>query len=170
MLRRTRQMHNTLTAARGRSARFWIAAWCVASMTLWTAGCITAAIRPPSDARCLTVSMLLTGYCNCGKCCNWERSWLRGPTISSGPHKGEPKKVGFTSSGTEARHGTIAADIARYPYGTIVEIPGYGFGRVEDTGSAIKGDHLDLWFSDHDQAQQWGHQRKPVKIWLPLKR
>jgi 3D (Asp-Asp-Asp) domain-containing protein len=152
------------------SVRFWIAAWCAASLALWTAGCITAAIRPPADARCMTVPMLLTGYCNCGKCCNWESSWLRGPTISSGPHKGEPKKVGFTSGGTEARHGTIAADIARYPYGTIVEIPGYGFGRVEDTGSAIKGDHLDLWFPDHDKAQQWGHQRKLVKIWLPLKR
>ena len=141
-------------------------------MSFWPAGCITSAFRPPADARCMTVPMLLTGYCNCGKCCNWQRPWLGlgGPVISSGPHKGEPKKVGFTSSGTEARHGTIAADVSRYPYGTIVEIPGYGMGRVEDTGGAIKGDHMDLWFPDHEQAMRWGRQQKAVKIWLPTGR
>ena len=127
------------------------------------------AIRPPPDARCFAVPMETTGYCNCGKCCNWESTWLGlgDPVVSRGPHKGDVKKVGFTSSGTEARRGTIAADLSRYPYGTILEIPGYGQGRVEDTGSAIKGDHIDLWFSDHDRALQWGRQKKTVKIWLP---
>ena len=116
--------------------------------------------------------MELTGYCNCGKCCNWERSWLGlgSPVISTGPHRGDPKKVGYTSTGTEARHGTIAADTARYPYGTLVEIPGYGIGRVEDTGGAIRGDHMDLWFPNHDQALHWGKQRKMVKIWLSYNR
>jgi 3D (Asp-Asp-Asp) domain-containing protein len=136
-------------------------------MILWTVGCVTEAIRSPPAGRCIVVPMELTGYCNCGKCCNWESTWFGGPVIASGPHKGEPKKVGFTSCGAEARHGTLAADIARYPYGTIVEVPGYGFGRVEDSGRAIKGDHMDLWFPEHDQALQWGHQRKLVKIWLP---
>ena len=137
-------------------------------MLLWTAGCVTSSFRPPVGARYITVNMELTGYCNCGKCCSWERSWggLGSPVISAGPHKGDPKKVGYTSSGTEARHGTIAADTSHYPYGTLVEIPGYGIGRVEDTGGAIKGEHLDLWFSDHDQALRWGKQRKWVKIWL----
>ena len=116
--------------------------------------------------------MELTGYCNCGKCCNWKRTWLGlgSPVIATGPHKGDPKKIGYTSSGTEAKHGTIAADIGRYPYGTLVEIPGYGMGRVEDTGGAIRGDHLDLWFSDHDQAIHWGKQHKRIKIWLPSER
>ena len=140
-------------------------------MALWTTGCVTI-YRPPPNARCITVPLELTGYCNCGKCCNWEHSWLGmgGAVIASGPHKGEPKKVGYTSSGTEARHGTLAADISRYPYGTLVEIPGYGTGRVEDTGGAIRGDHMDLWFSDHDQALHWGKQRKMVKIWLSSER
>ena len=155
-----------------RLARFRMAVWCVVSIALWTAGCITAPFRPPTSARCIAVPMELTGYCNCGKCCNWERTWfgLGDPVIRSGMHKGDLKKVGYTSSGTEARHGTLAADIARYPYGTIVEIPGYGIGRVEDTGGAIHGDHMDLWFPDHDQAMHWGRQRKLVKVWLSLKR
>jgi 3D (Asp-Asp-Asp) domain-containing protein len=153
-------------------ARFWIAVWCLASLLLWTAGCITSAMRPPPGARCIVVPMTVTGYCNCGACCSWESTWfgLGSPVISAGPRKGVVKKIGFTSSGTEARHGTIAADVSRYPYGTLMEVPGYGTGRVEDTGGAIKGDHIDLWFDDHDQARQWGRQRKMVKIWLSYNR
>jgi 3D (Asp-Asp-Asp) domain-containing protein len=112
--------------------------------------------------------METTGYCDCGKCCGWESTWfgLGSPVVSAGPRKGDVKKVGCTSSGTETRHGTIAADVSRYPYGTIMEIPGYGRGRVEDIGGAIKGDHIDLWFSDHDRAMQWGRQKKVVRVWL----
>jgi len=156
----------------GRLAPFGFLVGCLVALSMWTTGCISTGFRPPSDARCITVPMELTGYCNCGKCCNWRRTWfgLGSPVIATGAHKGEPKKVGFTSSGTEARHGTIAADISRYPYGTIVEVPGYGIGRVEDIGGAIKGDHLDLWFPEHEQALHWGHQRKMVKIWLPSER
>ena len=147
-------------------------AWFLFSLALWTAGCISMGVGPLSgtaDSRYSVVTMALTGYCNCGKCCNWHRTWfgLGSPVISSGPHKGDPKKVGYTSRGTEAKHGTLAADISRYPYGTIVYVPGYGYGVVEDTGGAIKGDHMDLWFPNHDEALCWGKQRRTVKIWLP---
>ena len=43
----------------------------------------------------------------------------------------------MTASGTRARHGTLAADTSVLPFGTVVEVPGYGFGRVEDRGGAI---------------------------------
>ena len=45
-------------------------------------------------------------------------------------------------------------------------IPGYGYGRVEDRGGAIKGYHIDLWFDDHDDALAWGSKKQKVKVWL----
>jgi len=58
--------------------------------------------------------------------------------------------------------GTIAADWAHIPPRTRIYIPGYGWGRVEDKGSAIKGpQRLDLFFNSHKEALQWG--RKTVR-------
>ena len=160
-----------ITAPRRRQARTWIAFGAVAVMSLGSTGCITTNLRPP-DTRGKVVNMEVTGYCNCGKCCSWESTWfgLGSPVVSAGAQKGAVKKVGLTSSGTEAKHGTIAADVSRYPYGTIMEIPGYGLGRVEDTGGAIRGDHIDLWFDEHQQALQWGRKRRLVRVWLAADR
>jgi len=115
------------------------------------------------------MTLEVTGYCNCGLCCSWRRSWLGlGPAVvNSGPNKGRPKQVGFTASGTRAAHGTLAADTAVLPFGSIVYIPGYGHGRVEDRGGAIKGKCLDLWFPSHEEAMQWGRKRMNVRVWLP---
>lgn len=109
-----------------------------------------------------------TGYCNCGKCCGWERSFLGlgHPVYSYGVNKGKPKKIGVTASGTTARHGTIAADTRLLPFKTVIYVPGYGYGRVEDRGGAIKGAKLDLWFPSHQQALKWGRRRMKVKVWL----
>ena len=47
------------------------------------------------------------------------------------------------------RKGTIAADTAHYPFGTKMYIPGYGWGVVEDRGSAIKGpNRLDIFYRE----------------------
>jgi 3D (Asp-Asp-Asp) domain-containing protein len=115
------------------------------------------------------MTMEVTGYCNCGHCCGWERSWLGlgAPVISSGPNKGRPKAVGMTASGTRAQHGTIAADTAVLPFGTIVYVPGYGYGRVEDRGGAITGRRLDLWYPSHEDAKVWGRKRMNVRVWRP---
>ena len=113
------------------------------------------------------VSMEVTGYCKCGKCCGWERNWRFQPVYAYGPNKGRPKAVGITATGTRARPGTIAADTDFYPFGTIMYVPGYGWGRVEDIGGAIKGKHIDLYFSSHKKALQWGRKRREVKVWIP---
>jgi 3D (Asp-Asp-Asp) domain-containing protein len=81
--------------------------------------------------------------------------------------KGERKKVGQTASGTQAEIGTIAADTTLYPFGTILYVPGYGYGRVEDRGGAIKGNRLDVFFKKHRQAEQWGRATVNVHVWLP---
>ena len=133
------------------------------------AGCGCARIRPPAGTRPVESVLLATGYCRCGKCCNWRRTWYGRPVYASGPLKGQRKKVGQTAGGTRARHGTIAADTARYPFGTVMYVEGYGYGRVEDRGGKIKGDHIDLFFHSHRKALEWGRRRLKVNIWLPGK-
>lgn len=135
---------------------------------LLAAGCAGCArIRPPKRTEPVRRTMLTTGYCKCGKCCGWKRTWYGRPVFASGPNKGKPKRVGITASGTKARHGTIAADTSKYPFGTVMYIEGYGYGRVEDRGGAIKGDHIDLFFHSHKAALEWGRQWVQVKVWIP---
>jgi len=127
-------------------------------------GC--ARFRPPRGVKPKVATLLTTGYCKCGKCCSWKRNWLLRPVYATGPLKGKVKKVGVTASGTKARKGTIAADTRIFPFGTILYIEGYGYGRVEDRGGAIKGNHIDLYFRTHQQALEWGKKTKRVKVWL----
>ena len=127
-------------------------------------------IRPRRGSKPRLYALKTTGYCPCGKCCGWKRNWFGRPVISSGPNKGKPKAVGITSSGARARPGTIAADRKIFPYGTIMYIPGYGYGRVEDTGGDIKGYHIDLFFRHHSAARKWGVQKKKAKVWFPSRR
>lgn len=108
--------------------------------------------------------VLVTAYCNCGECCGWEFSLLGfGPPVYAyGPQKGRRKKVGVTARGTVARLGTVAADPKVYPFGTRLQIPGYGTGVVEDVGGAITGRHVDVWMPSHETALRWG--RRNLKV------
>lgn len=114
--------------------------------------------------------MLVTAYDAGQESTGWKRKYgccLMPPVYAYGPNKGKPKKVGITASGTKAGKGTIAADIRRYPYGTKMHVPGYGWGTVEDRGSAIVGDHIDVFFPDHDDAMAWGKKYLDVTIIKP---
>lgn len=114
-----------------------------------------------------TREMIVTAYSSDRISTNWRRGKLFfwKTYIASGPNKGKPKKVGITSSGSRAKKGTLAADIRYYPYGTIMKIPGYGKGVVQDTGGAIKGpNRIDVYFSTRKRALKWGRQPLPVKI------
>lgn len=138
------------------------------SLFLIFVGC--SSIHPPRGAQRQTMIIEATGYCPCGQCCGWRRSWVPPfrPIYSSGPLKGKPKKVGITARGTKAKPGTIAADTRFYPFGTVMNIPGYGYGKVEDRGGAIKGPaRIDLFFKTHEQALKWGRRRVSVYVWRP---
>ncbi len=135
-------------------------------------GCSTRDIRhrPPArisagDARPYVLEV--TGYCHCGACCGWTRNWRGRPVYAYGPLRGQRKEVGVTASGARVRPGTIAADTSIFPFGTIMYVPGYGYGIVEDRGGAIKGYKIDLYFRSHQQALEWGRQRKEVRVWMP---
>ena len=139
------------------------------SAALALAGCLmmgdfgNRSLRPPAGAQSHRYVLQTTGYCPCKICCGWHRNWLFAPVTADGHFK----KVGYTASGTKARPGTIAADTSIFPFGTIMYIPGYGYGRVEDRGADIKGWHIDLFFYDHADAKTWGNTRRYVDVWFP---
>ena len=142
-----------------RSALLFAAALALAG------GCYS--ISPPQHASMGERSLSVTGYCKCGDCCGWERNWLLRPVNASGPQRGTRKAVGVTASGTRAKPGVISADTTRYPLGSVMYVPGYGYGRVEDRGSGVKGDHIEVYFNSHRQATAWGRQRLRVRVWSP---
>ncbi len=70
---------------------------------------------------------------------------------------------GLTARGTRAGYGVCAADPC-VPFGTRLWIEGYGFATVEDRGGDIRGERLDLWFSDVHTALAWGRRRVRVVV------
>ena len=73
--------------------------------------------------------------------------------------------TGLTKAGTTPVSGhVIAADPAVLPLGSIVHIEGMGRRQVQDTGSAIRGRHLDIFFDDCAEARRWGRQQRAVRI------
>lgn len=69
---------------------------------------------------------------------------------------------GRTSTGIPTGWGVVAVDPAVIPLGTRMTIPGYGEGVAADTGSAVRGAMIDVWFPKCSQALEWG--RKVVTI------
>ena len=71
---------------------------------------------------------------------------------------------GHTSSGLPVGPGVVAVDPAVIRLGTRMTIPGYGEGVAADTGSAVTGYTIDLWFPTLADALAWG--RRTVTITL----
>jgi 3D (Asp-Asp-Asp) domain-containing protein len=105
----------------------------------------------PADTHKKVVWLEVTAYCSCPKCC--------------GPHA-----RGLTASGRSIAYNGgrfVAADTRLFKFGTRLSIPGYAAGEpveVIDRGGAIKGYHIDVFFSSHEQAKQWGRQRIAVTV------
>ncbi len=77
---------------------------------------------------------------------------------------------GITATGTVARVGAIAVDPNVIPLGTkmyIVSADGqyvYGYCVAEDTGGAIKGNTVDLYYNTYDECIQFG--RRSVLVYI----
>jgi cystine transport system substrate-binding protein len=71
---------------------------------------------------------------------------------------------GRTASGLPTGWGIVAVDPSVIPLGTRMTIPGYGEGVAADTGGAVRGATIDLWFPTIAEAMAWG--RKTVTITL----
>lgn len=108
-----------------------------------------AAVEPLED-RTLPEGIFLGtftvyAYCPCTRCCG---QWSGGPT----------------ASGTMPEEGrTLAADWDVLPAGTEVYLEGIGWRTVEDTGSGIAGDKLDLYMDSHQEALAFGVRE--LEVW-----
>lgn len=77
-------------------------------------------------------------------------------------------QYGVTYSGVPVKrdlYSTIAADLEVFPIGTILFIPGYGYGVVADKGAAIQGNKIDLYYETvEDVYSEWG--KKEVEVYV----
>ncbi|NLC76855.1 MAG: DUF348 domain-containing protein [Clostridia bacterium] len=69
-----------------------------------------------------------------------------------------------TYTGTWPKRGTIAVDPKVIPLGTELYVEGYGAGKAEDIGSAIKGNRIDVFVDTEEEAVKWG--RRKVKVYI----
>ena len=107
----------------------------------------TASGQPEEDetetgTRGVSLGMFTTtGYCNCSRC--------------SGGHS-------LTYSGTvpKAKH-TISADLEVFPLGTKLMI-GDVIYTVEDMGSSVNGNWLDIYYDNHEAAVTHGMKTEEV--------
>lgn len=73
---------------------------------------------------------------------------------------------GITASGTPVQAGvTVAADPDVLPLGSAVYIEGVGLRYVQDTGSAVKGNALDVAVDTHSEALAWSGYGTH-RVWL----
>jgi len=88
---------------------------------------------------------------------------------SCGKYPGHPA-YGITASGTHAQYGTVAVDPKVIPLGTRMYIESadgsfvYGYCVAEDTGGAIKGNKVDLFFNTNSECMQFG--RRSVNVYI----
>lgn len=71
---------------------------------------------------------------------------------------------GFTATGLPVGWGVAAVDPRVIPLGTRMIVPGYGEAIAADTGSAIQGTVIDLWFPTAAQAFAWGTRTVTITL------
>jgi len=96
-------------------------------------------LGPPTTQR-----YRVSAYCPCEQCCGEFAD-------------------GITASGYRLKKGDKLC-ASPLPFGTILDIPGYGVVPVLDRGGAIKGSRIDIFFDTHEEALDWGIKYLPVKI------
>ncbi|NLO89816.1 MAG: DUF348 domain-containing protein [Clostridia bacterium] len=84
--------------------------------------------------------------------------------VSAYTHTGNP-----TATGEMPKKGTIAVDSRVIPLGTKLYVEGYGYGTASDTGGGIKGERLDVFFENKEQALKWGIKKVEVHVLEEIK-
>jgi len=93
------------------------------------------------------VEVIATAYCACKMCCG---KWVDG----------------YTATMSRAKEGrTIAVDPRLIPLRSKVYIKGMGWYQAEDTGGAIKGKRIDIYFDSHKEAQKFGVKKRKIYVY-----
>lgn len=93
----------------------------------------------------------LTAYCSCELCCG---KWANN----------RPNGVVYGAIGEELKEGySIAVDPTVIDYNSRVLINGRVY-EAQDCGGAIKGNRIDVYFEDHNDALEFGVQYAEVFI------
>jgi peptidoglycan DL-endopeptidase CwlO len=97
------------------------------------------------------------------------------PSIPAGPASSAVRTLtvtatayalgGRTATGRPVGWGVVAVDPAVIPLGSRLAIPGYGMGVAADTGGAIVGAKIDLWFPTVAEARAWGNRTVTVTVY-----
>jgi len=91
--------------------------------------------------------------------------------VSMTAYSSEEPGIGTrTASGTRVTEGrTIAVDPDIIPMGWWVYIEGLGFRRAEDTGGAINGNKIDIYYDSLSHARNFGRKSRTVYVIGPVK-
>ena len=71
---------------------------------------------------------------------------------------------GTTATGVAVGYGIVAVDPSVIPLGTHMTVPGYGEGVAADTGGAVTGARIDLWFPTRAEALAWGTRTVTITL------
>jgi 3D (Asp-Asp-Asp) domain-containing protein len=72
--------------------------------------------------------------------------------------------TGRTATGVPVGYGIVAVDPNVIPLGTRMSVPGYGEAVAADTGGAITGARIDLWFPTTAEALAWGTRTVTITL------
>ena len=88
-------------------------------------------------------------------------------TMSATAYSTEANGMGtYSATGINLKQhpSCVAVDPSVIPLGSIIWVSGYGVSVAGDTGTAIKGNVIDLHFSTVAQSMAWGRRTVTVKI------
>ena len=71
---------------------------------------------------------------------------------------------GYCANGKRCKVGRVAVDPNVVPLGTWLYVKGYGFCQACDTGGAIKGKRIDLYFNSEGRCSDYGVQSTDVYV------
>lgn len=109
---------------------------------------ITAMMLLPMQVNAKTLidygMMKCTAYCPCESCSdNWGRQTQSGKIATAGR--------------------TVAVDPSIIDIGSKVKIGDHIY-TAEDTGGAVKGDVIDIFFDSHQEVEEWG--TRYIECWV----